>query len=280
MISATEQPWNSATTLYIARKLQEIAKEKDKQLTVLDLGCGNGHMVKTFGEYGHDMYGYDNNERLLRENLEPVFGDDFENRIKFMTDDRVIPFEDNLFDVVYANQVFEHVRFLDQIIAECARILKSGGILVTLFPLATYPLEGHCKIPFAHWLPPGEFRRQYLSMYFRLRLRPKLDGKNSYETGSYWDGALKNYTYYRFLNEVSAISDYYFESFEIDTRPYIKAKLDLLATNPTFFRQTVKTVGTLLQGKMLDYVVTHFWGGTFCMRNPRPPSEGGTPYYK
>ena len=77
MITATEKPWNSATTLYIARKLQEIAKEKDKQITVLDLGCGDGHMIKTFREYGHDMYGYDNNEKLLRENLEPIFEDDF-----------------------------------------------------------------------------------------------------------------------------------------------------------------------------------------------------------
>jgi ubiquinone/menaquinone biosynthesis C-methylase UbiE len=58
-----------------------------------------------------------------------------------MKTEREIPFESQMFDVIYANQVFEHVRFLDRMFEECVRVLKPGGTLITLFPVATYPLE-------------------------------------------------------------------------------------------------------------------------------------------
>ncbi len=41
-----------------------------------------------------------------------------------------IPLSDEIADVVYARQVLHHARDLDMLVAECARILKPGGIFI------------------------------------------------------------------------------------------------------------------------------------------------------
>lgn len=270
-ISATEQPWNSATTLYIARKLQKLAQGRSEPLRVLDMGCGDGGLIRYMHRYGHELYGYDDNERVLRANLGPIFGDQFDERIHIMKDTRHIPFEDNMFDVIYSNQVWEHVQFLDRMVEECARVLKPGGMVVTLFPFATYPLEGHSKVPFVHWLPPGKLRRRYLWLFFWLRLRPRSEGKNAVQMAEYWDHYLSAYTYYRMMNEVVSLAEYYFEGWETDTGDYIRAKLDLMESQTHPIKRFIRDTGRRLQGKTLDYLVTHYWGAVFCMMNPKKP---------
>ncbi len=170
-VSASDRPWNSATTLFIARQLSAIGN--GRPLKVLDLGCGDGAALELLADVGHDVYGYELAYRgaSLRRRLGHRLGAEFEDRVRIAPDERTIPFDDHSFDVVCANQVFEHVRFFDRIISECARVLRPGGSLVSLFPLATDPIEPHLRIPFAHWLPPGRFRRAYFWPFYALRLR-------------------------------------------------------------------------------------------------------------
>lgn len=47
-----------------------------------------------------------------------------------------LTFADRSFDVVIANDVFEHIPFLDKAIGECARVLDNGGKLIATFPFA------------------------------------------------------------------------------------------------------------------------------------------------
>ena len=112
-------------------------------------GCGEGRTIEQLARYGHELSGFDFPDKAdaLRARLGPLLGADFKARVRLMEDERRIPFEDQRFDVVYSNQVFEHIRFLDQMLAECTRVLRPDGALVTLFPLATYPLEGHVLVP-------------------------------------------------------------------------------------------------------------------------------------
>ena len=139
LVAADAKSWNSATTLYIGRAIQRIAA--GRRLSVLDMGCGDGNLIRQFLEFGHDFHGYDlpSREAALAAAMRPILGEAFDERIRIMRDERVIPLPDSQFDVVYANQVFEHVRFLDHMLGECARVLKPGGTLIALFPLATYP---------------------------------------------------------------------------------------------------------------------------------------------
>ncbi|HYG74444.1 MAG TPA: class I SAM-dependent methyltransferase, partial [Planctomycetota bacterium] len=221
-IRAADKPWNSATTLYIARKINAIGA--GRKLSILDVGCGEGVVMEQILDSGHSFYGYDLSYRKekLRERLGNLFKEDFEDRIRIAPDERTIPFADATFDVVYANQVFEHVKFIDRIFSECARVLKPDGVLITLFPLATYPVELHSKVPFAHWLPPGRLRVAWLRIFQVLRLSPRRPGMNARQSAEWWDETLRTITYYRFMNEIQALAEHYFESWETDSAAYIR----------------------------------------------------------
>jgi SAM-dependent methyltransferase len=276
MISASERSWNSATTLYIARKLEQLAN--GRRLAVLDAGCGDGTVLQHLLNYEHECYGYDLELRYegLRERLGPHFKNEFENRLRLAPDERTIPFADASFDVVYANQVFEHVRFLDRLMSEIARVLRPGGVLISLFPLATYPIELHSKIPFAHWLPPGALRISYLRMFYTLRLRPCERGMSAHETAVYWDTILREFCYYRFMNEIQALSDWYFESMELDTGSYIRAKTDLLNSSGKRFQRMKGEVLGWMDGPAFEFLITHAFGAVFVMKNPKRFQSAGS----
>ena len=272
-VSATAKPGNYATTLYIARAVQAVAE--GRSLSVLDMGCGDGRVMRFFDGLGHTLSGFDlpDREAALNEQMAPLLGDQFGHRIRIMRDERRIPFEDGIFDVVYANQVFEHVRFLDQMVSEVTRVLRPGGTLIALFPLATYPLEGHSLIPFAHWLPPGRARQRYFTAMLACRIGRRFPGMGARASAAEWDARLRDYTFYRFLTEIQGLLDHYFAATAIDTGGYVRAKLDLLAASPRVIGRAAATMVAPLHGRMLDAAVTHGFMGVFRATAPRPVEE-------
>ncbi|MFN8376373.1 MAG: hypothetical protein U0694_26315 [Anaerolineae bacterium] len=163
------------------------------------------------------------------------------------------------------------MRFWITLFEECARVLRPGGILITLFPLATVPIGFHAKIPFAHWLPPGNVRINYLRAFYALHLRPKNIGKSAYETAVIWDGYIRYDTYYRFENEIAMLAEHYFESWESDSMGYVQARRDLGALSPRFSQKFVNAVLTHTPQRFLNYAISHYFGATLVMHNPRKP---------
>jgi SAM-dependent methyltransferase len=277
MTGATDKDWNSATTLYISRRLHEIAG--GRALAVLDLGCGAGKTLGYLLDSGLDLYGYDlvagedEYAEARRLRLLPHFGDRYEGHIKVTSSERDIPFGDESFDVLYANQVFEHVRFLDRMLAECARVLRPGGVLLANFPLATYPIEGHLRVPFAHWLPPGRLRVRYLQLWRILGVMPGQAGRSSFDNAVDQDLYLREHTFYRFMNEVLTLSDRYFEYTEVETTALVQAKIDLLNSAGSGTSAMVAgLMESLERGGRLSSCVTHLLNAAFCMRAPRKMS--------
>ena len=45
-----------------------------------------------------------------------------------------LPYEDNYFDVIYSKSIIEHFYFPEKIFQEAYRVLKPGGIIITLTP--------------------------------------------------------------------------------------------------------------------------------------------------
>lgn len=86
-----------------------------------------------------------------------LYGTDVTDETEFVRriSDGRIPFEDNSFDLVISNQVFEHVHRLEPVLREISRVLKNDGLLVCLFPTSEVVREAHCGVPFLHWLPKG-----------------------------------------------------------------------------------------------------------------------------
>jgi SAM-dependent methyltransferase len=242
------------------------------------MGCGDGKIIEYLLNYGYDLYGYDLAyyedvyDEARRKRLVPYFGDSYDERIRVTKSEREMPFDDNSFDVVYANQVFEHVRFLDKMLSECARVLRPGGILLTNFPLATYPIEGHYKVLFAHWIPPGTPRIKYLRLYVALGLfkrKGERKGYSALETAVDLDWHLREEMYYRFMNEITSVSSYYFESCEIETDAFVKAKIDLLMAGKGRGGAKLGALMQLVNGSKFHSCVTHLFNAAFCMRNPR-----------
>lgn len=238
---------------------------------MLDMGCGEGQIIQSLLHYGHALHGFDlpDKSERLQAGLGPIFGRDYPARIRTMADERVIPFDAAMFDVVYSNQVFEHVRFLDAMLSECARVLKPEGWLVALFPLATYPIEGHVRVPFAHWIPAGTFRRRYLRASFALGIGRRLPALSASACAAEWDDRLRLYTFYRFLNEFDALFDYYFHEWRIDTADYVRAKVDLLESSSRLRNRLLGRTLGLFQGRWLAACVTHGFNAAFLARRPR-----------
>ena len=269
MIKATDKVWNSPTTLYIARKLESIAP--GKSISVLDLGCGDGSILEYLMDYDYDLYGYDFPacSTALKKRLGKYFGISYDKHLRIAEDERSIPFDDGSFDVIYANQVFEHIRFLDSILKECTRVLKSNGVLLATFPLATSPVETHIGIPFAHWIPQGNIRIQYLRFFYALGLRAKSRGCSSLETAIHQDMYLKEKTFYRFLNEIISLSALYFESCKCETDLLIRAKLDLMKIDRNIINCGLGSFIRLFEGNYLSFLVTHVIDSAFCMTYPK-----------
>lgn len=268
-ITAADRAWNSPTTLYLARKLSSLSA--NRTLAVLDLGCGDGTVLEQLVQHGHDLFGCDLPDRraALQKRLVPLFGEAFERHIRTVADEQTIPFDDGSFDIIYANQVFEHVRNLDMMLRECARVLRNEGVLLTTFPPATCPMEVHLGIPLAHWLPSGSIRTRYLQLFYGLGLRPRLEGCSSKETAQKQDDYLREQTFYRTAGKTVALTTPYFGSAACETKHLIEAKLDMMAKGASPAMKLVSRVGRVLNGKLLSYLVTRLSIAAYSFKKPK-----------
>lgn len=100
--------------LLIFNKLKIINNNK----TVLDVGCGDGSLVKYLKSQG-----------ILAEGRD-IKDLDFESDI--------FPFEDETFDFVLLYSVIEHINNTNHLILEIKRMLKQSGILIIISPNFRY----------------------------------------------------------------------------------------------------------------------------------------------
>ena len=108
------------------------------------------------GAYSDDVYGVEVEADRVAEaslelpNIQLAYGE-------------ALPFEDGTFDLVFSNEVIEHVDDDRQTIAEAVRVTRPGGSIVTFAPNRLYPFETHGayiggryrfgNIPLVNWLP-------------------------------------------------------------------------------------------------------------------------------
>jgi len=99
-----------------------VSKKRGQNL--LDFGCGSSPHRKFIEKMGYTYLGVDLAKTTgYRGQLES------RRDITFYDGD-VLPFTDQMFDVVYANQVFEHVVDPFRSMAECSRVLRKGGAFI------------------------------------------------------------------------------------------------------------------------------------------------------
>lgn len=123
---------------------------------ILDIGCGIGTYVRRFRAFTDEVYGVEVEEERVAEasvelpNIQVARGE-------------ALPFPDAHFDLVFSNEVIEHVDDDRRTIAEAVRVTRVGGSIVTFAPNRLYPFETHGayvggryvfgNIPLVNWLP-------------------------------------------------------------------------------------------------------------------------------
>lgn len=103
---------------------------------VLEVGCGQGHLVKRLAERGVDIVGIDVNPKAAE-----IAGTD---RVMEMAAES-LDFPDDEFDAIVSVHAIEHIPELEAAAAEMARVLKPGGRALYIYPAE--PIMGLYAIP-------------------------------------------------------------------------------------------------------------------------------------
>lgn len=130
--------WRLDRNQIVIDKLDKVKKIKNQK--ILEVGCGYGPLLKLLSDMGAIVVGTEVDgksltiaKKLLRNT----------KRIKLVrVKNSLLPFENNSFDSVILFDVIEHVKNPLEMINECKRVLKKGGILYVEFT-PYYSIVGH-----------------------------------------------------------------------------------------------------------------------------------------
>jgi 2-polyprenyl-3-methyl-5-hydroxy-6-metoxy-1,4-benzoquinol methylase len=113
---------------FIEPRIGIVARWIGSNKKVLDAGCYNGKYSEVFLKNGNEVYGVDASSDAIEEaNARDIKASVGDLEEKF-------PFRDEMFDVVHAGEVIEHLYDTDMFVSECRRVLKRGGLLILTTP--------------------------------------------------------------------------------------------------------------------------------------------------
>ena len=124
---------------------------------LLEPGCGRGEFLNGFQKLGMQCYGLD---------LSPEAGAMVEGiEVKQANlDNEPLPFENNYFDFIYHKSLLEHLWHPDHFLKESYRILKPGGMVISLVP----DWEANYKIYFDDFTHRTPFTQVSLTDIYRM----------------------------------------------------------------------------------------------------------------
>ncbi len=127
--------WNESIPecLYTDFKAVDKALKQSGSKNVLDVGCGNGILVKELLKRGFNAYGID----AAHDGIEIANANESEKRFFVCdVDSQKLPDEiaDLKFDTIVSTQTIEHLYSPGDYIRFCASVLPVGGILIITTP--------------------------------------------------------------------------------------------------------------------------------------------------
>ena len=123
----------------------------------LEAGCGRGDFLKEFKKLNLNVYGLDMSDEAIA--LNPGIEIKISNIEK-----QGLPYLDNTFDIVYSKSLLEHLHDPETYIKEAFRILKPGGLLLTLVP----DWEANYKTYFDDYTHRTPFTKVSLNDIYRI----------------------------------------------------------------------------------------------------------------
>ena len=141
---------------------KSIEKYKNKKINILDHGCGGGLTVFILVLNGYNnVWGVDisNTKNFMKRSakINKILSILTKSKSKKILsyDGKKIPFRSHFFDLIFSQQVLEHVEdnLLKYYLSEEKRTLKDNGMIFHQIPHRLGPYEGHTKKWCIHWLP-------------------------------------------------------------------------------------------------------------------------------
>ncbi len=157
--------------------------QMQKGQKLLEVGCGRGDFLNGFSKLGLDCYGVDLQPDVAKKQfpLLDVKSCDLENQ--------QLPFEDNSIDIIYSKSVLEHLHAPDKYLSDAYRVLKKGGIILTLVP----DWESNYKIYFDDFTHRTPFTRVSLQDILNMTGFQSIEVKKFRQLPVVWKYPALNY---------------------------------------------------------------------------------------
>jgi SAM-dependent methyltransferase len=242
--------------------VEQIGRLAGTRATVLDFGCGQGQIVAAARAAGHDAYGCDQFPPQWAWMAQSA---ECKEYIRKVGEDGRIPFADAMFDVVTANQVFEHVPDFEQPLSEISRVLKPGGFFINLFPTSELWREGHVGVPFSHWLTARpEWLRRYLSLAYTLRIGKRRSEYTRAEFIGSWSNTLLHLCFYKPRREAEAALTRWFTMMPGGEADWIRYRI----ARHRILRHVAPVFDMAALDPLLTFACDRLAGRVFVLRKP------------
>ena len=129
----------------IKRYVGEICGKK-----MLEIGCGFGVFVAVAREERIESFGVEQDRYSLEICKRILNSYGIDNNVVKEESGESLSFRDESFDIVYLNNVIEHVKEVDKVLKESIRVTKSGGYIICVTPNYGSFFEGHYGLL---WIP-------------------------------------------------------------------------------------------------------------------------------
>lgn len=163
-------------TTFLFKRIAEYIPLENKRL--LDLGCGMGNVSVLGSKYSSQVVGLDISIKAVRRTKWRVDLRQIKDVNLVNGDALKLPFIDEVFDLVVAYDLYEHVSNQDRLLEEILRVTNKKGFLVLTTGNRLFPFDRHTQLWFVDYLP-----KKLATHYVRLMNRG-----SSYEVSqpTYW----------------------------------------------------------------------------------------------